>query len=83
VVGLDLEHEEFGLLGPGRAVVQAVGQVGTDDGQDGDGQASHGQAWYRRPASRTTIEAAQIKRSTVNGSRWAVRPVSPWVVTNS
>ena len=45
--------------------------------------ARGGTGWCRRLASSTTMDAAQISPSTVNGSRRAVRPVSPWDVTNS
>jgi len=43
--------------------------------------ARGGKEWCRRLASSTTMLAAQIKLSTVNGRRWAVMPVSPWDVT--
>jgi hypothetical protein len=44
--------------------------------------ASRGTRWRRRLASSTTMEAAQISPSTVNGSSRAVRPDSPCERTN-
>jgi transposase InsO family protein len=45
--------------------------------------ASRGTAWSRRLASSTTIDAAQISPSTVNGSNRAVTPPSPCDRTSS
>jgi len=39
--------------------------------------------WPGRLASSTTMDAAQISPSTVNGSSRAVTPVSPWGRTSS
>src|SRR6266545_2872517 len=45
--------------------------------------ANAGTGWVRRVASRMAIEAAQIRPSTVNGTRRAVVPDSPCARTNS
>ena len=45
--------------------------------------ASRGTGWSRRLASATTMEAAQISPSTVNGSSRAVTPDSPCERTSS
>ena len=45
--------------------------------------ASRGTGWFRRLASSTTMDAAQISPSTVNGSSRAVTPDSPCERTSS
>ena len=45
--------------------------------------ASGGTRWPRWLASGTTMDAAQIRPSTVNGTSRAVRPASPCEVTSS
>jgi hypothetical protein len=64
-----------------------VCQVGADRGHDAGAQAPGGQPWYRlvfrRLASSTTMDAAQISPSTVNGSSRAITPDSPCERTSS
>src|SRR5262249_44733844 len=45
--------------------------------------ARRGTGWVRRLASRAAIDPADISPSTVKGSRQAVKPFSPCVVTSS
>ena len=64
----------------------AVRQVGTDRGHDARAEAPGGQPRYGlvpATASSTTIDAAQISPSTVNGSSRAVTPASPCERTSS
>jgi hypothetical protein len=66
------------------AVAQAVRQVGADRGHNASGQATQRHAWtrwFRRLASKATMLAAHMRPSTVNGSRRAVKPVSPCEAT--
>jgi hypothetical protein len=61
-------------------VVQAMGQIGADRCDDAHAHAPLGQRWYSLvPAAgvEDTIDAAQMRPSTVNGIRRAVVPDSP------
>lgn len=66
---------------------QAMRQVGTKRRHDASTEAPGSQAWYarwlRRLALRMTIDAAQMRPSTVNGTSLAVAPDSPCERTSS
>ena len=57
-------------------------QVGANRSHNPSAQAPRRQPWYRL-ASSTTMDAAQISPSTVNGTSRAVTPDSPCERTSS
>ena len=63
--------------------VVARGDHREHDQKDDADRLRHLDDLFRRLASSTTMEAAQMRPSTVKGSSRAVGPDSPWARTNS